>query len=145
MSQDKHINGFLLSTNKEKLQVDYIHHFLSEECYWTKNIPIEIVKKSIDGSLCFGIYHNEKQIGFARIITDYATFAYLADVFVDLNFRNKGLSKALMGFIKEQDCIKGVRRFMLATLDAHALYQQFGFNALKEPMRFMEIKAFETY
>lgn len=142
---EKQIGAFLYSTDKSKLNLDYIHHFLSKESYWAKNIPIEIVKQSIDGSLCFGVYENNKQVGFARVITDYATFGYLADVFIDKDYRGKGLSKELMTFIKEQEVIKKLRRFMLATLDAHSLYEHFGFNSLKEPNRFMEIKPFERY
>lgn len=142
---EKHINGYLFSTDKEKLQHTYIHHFLSEESYWAKNIPIHIVEKAIEGSICFGVYDKQQQIGFARIITDHATFGYLADVFIDKDYRSKGLSKELMNFITEQPFIKTLRRFMLATKDAHSLYAQFGFNALKEPDRFMEIKYFETY
>lgn len=138
-------NGYLFSTDKEKLDITYIHHFLSEESYWAKNIPLDLVKQAIDGSLCFGIYENNKQIGFARIITDYATFGYLADVFIDTNYRGKGISKQLMTFIMEHPLKKIVRRFMLATKDAHSLYAQFGFHEPKEPKRFMEIKPFETY
>ncbi|MBL7936053.1 MAG: GNAT family N-acetyltransferase [Bacteroidia bacterium] len=142
---EKQIGAFLYSTDKSKFNIDYIHHYLSVESYWAKNIPIEIVKQSIDGSLCFGVYENNKQVGFARVITDYATFGYLADVFIDKDYRGKGLSKELMTFIKDQEVIKKLRRFMLATLDAHGLYEQFGFKPLKEPNRFMEIKPFERY
>ncbi len=142
---EKYIDGYLFSTDKEKLQHAYIHHFLSEESYWAKNIPIHIVEKAIEGSICFGVYYKQQQIGFARIITDHATFGYLADVFIEKAYRSKGLSKELMNFIMEQPVIKTLRRFMLATKDAHSLYNQFGFNALKEPDRFMEIKSFETY
>jgi GNAT superfamily N-acetyltransferase len=142
---EKHIKGYLFSTDKKKLQITYIHHFLSEESYWAKNIPLQIVENAIEGSICFGIYDKEQQIGFARIITDYATFGYLADVFIDKEYRGRGLSKELMNFILEYPIIKTLRRFMLATKDAHNLYAQFGFNALKEPARFMETKFFETY
>ena len=83
MIDEKKIGAFLYSSDKKKLDVNYIHHYLGEESYWAKNIPREIVQKSIDGSLCFGVYYQEKQIGFARVITDYATFGYLADVFID--------------------------------------------------------------
>lgn len=145
MMVEKHIKEYLFSTDKSKLQLQYIHHYLSEESYWAKNIPIEIVKKSIEGSLCFAIYHDNKQIGFARVITDYATFGYLADVFIDEHYRGKGLSKELMTFIMEQDVIKGLRRFMLATLDAHTLYNQFGFESLEGDKRLMGIKFFEKY
>ena len=145
MMSEKQIGEFLYSTDKTKLDVGYIHHFLCQESYWAKNIPIEIVKQSIEGSLCFGVYHQNKQIGFARVITDYATFGYLADVFIDKDFRGKGLSKELMSFIMEQDSIKKLRRFMLATLDAHSLYEQFGFQKLEGDKRLMGIKFFEQY
>ena len=145
MIDENMIGGFLYSSDKEKLDVNYIHHYLSAESYWAKNIPIEIVKKSIDGSLCFGVYYQEKQIGFARVITDYATFGYLADVFIDKHYRGKGLGKELMKFIMKQDVIKKLRRFMLATLDAHSLYAQFGFESQEGNKRLMGIKFFEEY
>ena len=145
MTNEKQIGEYLYSTNKSKLKIDYIHHYLSEESYWAKNIPLEIVKQSIEGSLCFGIYHNQKQVGFARIITDYATFGYLADVFIDKDYRGQSLSKELMKFIMEQEVIEKLRRFMLATLDAHSLYAQFGFESLEGNKRLMGIKFFEEY
>ena len=145
MIDEKKIGAFLYSSDKEKLDVNYIHHYLSEESYWAKNIPREIVQKSIDGSLCFGVYYQDKQIGFARVITDYATFGYLADVFIDKHYRGKGLSKELMKFIMKQDVIKKLRRFMLATLDAHSLYTQFGFESQEGNKRLMGIKFFEEY
>jgi GNAT superfamily N-acetyltransferase len=145
MIDEKKIGEFLYSSDKEKLDVNYIHHYLSLESYWAKNIPREIVQKSIDGSLCFGVYYQEKQIGFARVITDYATFGYLADVFIDKHYRGKGLSKELMKFIMKQSVIKKLRRFMLATLDAHSLYTQFGFESQEGNKRLMGIKFFEEY
>jgi GNAT superfamily N-acetyltransferase len=145
MINEKNIGEFLYSTDKTKLNIEYIHYFLSKESYWAKNIPIELVKTSIEGSLCFGVYYQAKQIGFARVITDYATFGYLADVFIDKDYRGKGLSKELMKFIMEQYVIKKLRRFMLATLDAHSLYAQFGFESQEGNKRFMSIKFFEEY
>lgn len=145
MMNEKHIGKFLYSTDKSKLNLDYIHHFLSKESYWAKNIPMDIVKTSIEGSLCFGVYENNKQIGFARVITDYATFGYLADVFIDKDYRGRGLSKELMTFIMEQDVVKQLRRFMLATLDAHSLYAQFGFESQEGNKRLMGVKFFEEY
>ena len=137
--------NYIISTDKNRLDVSYIHQYLSEESYWAKNIPIEIVHKAIEGSLSIGLYYYDKQVGFARVITDYATFGYLADVFIDKDHRGKGLSKELMRFIMNYEALKGLRRFMLATKDAHGLYTQFGFKPLKEPNRFMEIKPFEKY
>jgi GNAT superfamily N-acetyltransferase len=135
-------NEFLFSTAKSKLNISYIHEFISEKSYWAKGVPIEIVQRSIDNALCFGIYHvadgNIKQIGFARLITDFATFGYLADVFIDEAWRKKGLSKILIDFIFEMEELRGFRRFMLATADAHGLYAKVGFAPLKNPARFME-------
>lgn len=142
---EKLTGNYIISTDKNRLDVPYIHQYLSKESYWAQNIPIEIVHQAIEGSLCFGIYFYEKQVGFARVITDYATFGYLADVFVDKEHRGKGLSKELMRFIMSYDMLKGLRRFMLATKDAHGLYARFGFVPLKEPARFLEIKPFEKY
>lgn len=145
MIYEKKIGDYIYSTDKNKLDINYIHHFLSKESYWAKNIPIDIVRKSIEGSFCFGIYNGNQQIGFARVITDYATFGYLADVFVDKKYRGKGLSKNLMQFIMDNETIKGLRRFMLATLDAHGLYEQYGFMKLDGDKRLMGIKFFEEY
>jgi N-acetylglutamate synthase-like GNAT family acetyltransferase len=135
---------YTFSTDKEKLDIDVIHHFLSNS-YWAKNIPVEIVKRSIQGSLCFGVYHNNKQIGFARVISDYATFGYLADVFILEEHRGKGLSKELMKQIMAHPQLQGLRRFCLGTRDAHKLYEQFGFNVIKSPERFMEILHSDFY
>jgi len=140
------INGeYLFSTEKNKLQLGLIHFYLSKESYWAQNIPFNIVEKSIEGSLCFGIYKGNSQVGFARVITDFASFGYLADVFILEDHRGLGLSKILMSFIMEDESLKDLRRFMLATRDAHGLYEQFGFRSLSKPERFMEIKPFETY
>jgi GNAT superfamily N-acetyltransferase len=132
------ISGYTFSTDKEKLDIDVIHGFLSQS-YWAKNIPVEIVKRSIENSLCFGVYHLDKQIGFARVISDFASFGYLADVFILEEHRGKGLSKKLMEQIMAHPQLQGLRRFCLGTRDAHKLYEQFGFNVIKAPERFMEI------
>ena len=145
MIEEKTIDGYLYSTDKTKLQLEYIHHFLSVESYWAQNIPLDILQKSIEGSLCFGIYNGDKQIGFARLITDNATFGYLADVFVDKDYRGKGLSKELMRFIFAYPTVKLFRRMLLATLDAHGLYQQFGFESMENNKRLMGIKFFDNY
>lgn len=143
--EEKLINGYVLSTDKSKLQLDVIYNYLSKESYWAQNIPMEIVKKSAEGSMCFGLYLNNKQVGYARMVTDSATFAYLADVFILDAHRGKGLSKELMKFIMEQPNLQGLRRMVLATRDAHELYKQFGFTALSAPDRMMEIKFFDAY
>jgi len=144
MIKESTLNGFLYSTDRSKLDISYIHDFLRNS-YWAKEIPEEVVRKSIDNSLCFGIYNNDQQIGFARLVTDYATFAYLADVFVDEKFRGRGISKGLMKFILSLEFMNGLRRIVLATLDAHGLYKQFGFQQLERPERYMEIVRKDVY
>lgn len=132
-------NGFLLSTDKDKLDVEVIYQFLSNS-YWATNIPRDIVAKSLENSLCFGIYKDNRLVGFARTITDYATFAYLADVFVLEEFRGNGLSKWLVDNIKQHPDLQGLRRWMLATKDAHQLYKQYaGFVPITSPGMWMEI------
>ena len=139
--------GYSISTEKEKLSLSFIHQFLSQESYWAKNIPKEVVKRSIDHSLCFGIFHQDKQIGFARVITDKATFAYLADVFIITAHRGKGLSKWLIETIHSHSELQGLRRWMLGTKDAHALYAQFGWKQIPDEYisRFMQIHYPEVY
>ena len=129
--------NYLISTDHTKLQINVIHNFLSNS-YWAKNIPFEIVKKSVENSFCFGIYIGGNQIGFARLITDYTTFAYLADVFILEEFRGKGLSKWLMEVMINFPELQGLRGWMLKTKDAHGLYKQFGFDKPKFPERVME-------
>jgi GNAT superfamily N-acetyltransferase len=128
---------FLISTDKNKLDINVIHQYLARS-YWATNISREVVGRAIENSFCFGIYSAEKQIGFARVISDFATYAYLADVFVLEEFRGQGLSKWLMQCIMEHPALQGLRRFMLATKDAHGLYAQFGFEPLQSPDRYME-------
>jgi len=130
-------DGYLVSTDKSKIDVETVHHFLSHS-YWAENIPLDVVRKSIENSLCFGIYHQEKLVGFARAISDFATFAYLADVFILPEERGKGLSKWLIGIILEHPQLQGLRRFTLATRDAHSLYAQFGFSLFDKPERWMQ-------
>jgi len=138
-------NGFIFSDNKELLRIDAVHQFLSKESYWAKNIPLETVKKSIENSLCFGIYKDNEQVGFARWITDKATFAYLCDVYITEKYRGLGLSKKLMTFMIFHPDLQGLRRYQLATLDAHELYRQFGFSELKNPERQMAIVVENVY
>lgn len=145
-------NNFLISTDKEKLQPDVIHTYLSEESYWAKNISKQLVLKTIEGSYCFGMYDitdntiaGGKQIGYARVVTDYATFGYLADVFILTSFRGMGLSKWLMQEIMNCPALQGFRRWMLATRDAHGLYEQFGFTPLPDPGRIMQYNPFTEY
>ncbi|WP_316849159.1 GNAT family N-acetyltransferase [Pedobacter agri] len=132
-------NGFIFSDNKELLKVDSIHHYLSTESYWAKNISLDVVRRSIENSLCFGIYKDNKQIGFARWITDKATFGWLCDVYIENDYRGQGLSKKLMSFMIFHPDLQGLRRYQLATLDAHGLYEQFGFSPIQNPERQMGI------
>ena len=133
-------DGYLISTNKEKLNIDTIYNYLSFESYWAKGIPKDIVEQSIANSLCFGLYEDNAQIGFARLVTDKATFAYLADVFVLPEYRGKGLSKWLMQIIHAHPELQTLRRWVLGTRDAHGLYEQFGWTKFTPEVseRFMQ-------
>ncbi|HEY6183758.1 MAG TPA: GNAT family N-acetyltransferase [Terriglobales bacterium] len=135
---------FLISTDKGKLDLDTIYSYLSES-YWAKGIPREVVVCSVQNSLCFGIFAGAAQIGFARVITDFATYAYLADVFVLEAYRGRGLSKWLMECIVAHPQLQGLRRWTLATRDAHKLYEKFGFKPLAKPDNFMELHNPEVY
>ena len=128
-------DDYLVSTDPLLLDVGVIYGYLSGESYWAKNIPRDVVEKSIANSLCFGVYHISKQIGFARLITDKATFAYLADVFIVEEYRGKGLSKWMMQVIHTHPDLQGLRRWVLGTLDAHGLYEQFGWTVFDEDTR----------
>jgi GNAT superfamily N-acetyltransferase len=129
---------YTISTERERLDLEVVHRFISEESYWGKGRPIEVVRRSIENSLPFGIYKGDELVGFARVVTDYATFAWLADVFVVEAHRGRGLSKWLMEVILSHAELQGFRRWVLATKDAHELYRQFGFIALHRPERWME-------
>lgn len=140
MNDDAFIKkGFLISTNKDLLKVDLIFNYLNDDSYWAQGIPREKLEKGIANSLCFGVYQQNVQAGFARVVTDYATFAYICDVFVLPDFRQKGLSKWLMQTIVKHPELQGLRRWSLATLDAQGLYNQFGFTQVANPDRWMEI------
>lgn len=132
-------NGFIFSDDVNRLDRFAIHNYLSTESYWANGIPFETVDRSISNSLCFGIYKEAEQIGFARWITDRATFAYLADVYVLEPYRGMGLSKKLMTLMLFHKDLQGLRRYMLATQDAHNLYAQFGFKAVENPENLMAI------
>jgi len=140
---------FLVSTDKSKLQIDVVHDYLANHSYWAKGIPVEIVERSIANSIVFGVYAKEneilKQVGFCRITSDLATFAYLADVFILDEYRGHGLSKFLMEAVKQHPDLQGLRRWVLATLDAHGLYTQYGFVPLEKPENFMEIRTQNPY
>ena len=130
--------GYTVSCDPARLDINVIHGFLSQS-YWAKSIPRVLVEKSIRHSLCWGVYHHAAQIGFARVITDKATFAYLCDVFILPEHRGKGLSKALVATILAHPDLQGLRRWMLVTADAQSLYEPFGFRAAAHPERHMEI------
>jgi GNAT superfamily N-acetyltransferase len=138
MHQEFTKDDFLISTDKQKLDFALIHGFLSRESYWALNIPEEVVRRSIEGSLCFGVYHQGAQVGFARLITDFATMAYVADVFIVRGYRGRGLSKWLMQCITTLPELAGLRRWVLVTRDAHALYEGVGFKPLTEPSGYMD-------
>ncbi len=136
--QSEH-RGYRYSSDKSLLQIPVIHRYLAEDAYWSEQIPLATVQTAIENSFCIGIYQGEIQVGFARIVTDYATFGYLADVFVLPEHRGIGLSKFLMECITALDWVNGLRRFSLATLDAQGLYSQFGFRSPEHPDRLLEI------
>ena len=133
-------DAYFISTNQEKLDMDVIYKYLSQESYWAKGIPKSVVEKSIANSLCFGVYCGSAQVGFARLITDKATFAYLGDVFVLPGHRGKGLSKWLMQAIHAHPELQNLRRWWLGTKDAHDLYEQFGWTRITDDVakRFMQ-------
>jgi len=136
---------FTITTDRAKLDLPLIHRFLSQESYWAKNVPREVVERSIEHSLPFGVFDGERQIGFARVITDYAVYAYVADVFVVPEYRGRGAAKELMQAIRSHPELQGLRRWHLVTRDAGGLYRQFGFRELSKPERHMEIVVANPY
>ncbi|MCP6757313.1 MAG: GNAT family N-acetyltransferase [Fischerella sp. CENA71] len=128
---------YSISTDINRLDINTIHQFLMSS-YWAEGLPVQILKRSIQNSLLFGLYKSKRQIGFARVVTDYATFAYIADVFILEPFRGQGLGKWLVETIVSHPELLGLRRWLLATKDAQDFYRQFGFTELKNPDRFME-------
>ena len=137
--------NFRIKTENSQLDISFIHKFLSEEAYWSKGIPLETVQKSIENSLNFGLFEFEKQIGFARVISDYATIAYLGDVFILDAYRGKGLSKWLMQVIEAHPQLQDLRRWILLTSDAHGLYEKIGFKPIAKPELYMERHDPEVY
>ncbi len=142
--QEYRKDNFLISTDRAKQDVDAIHTFL-KSAYWCEGIPREVVARAIQHSLPFGVFDGEAQIGFARVITDYATFAYIGDVYILAAYRGRGLAKWLMACIVSHPELHGLRRWTLATRDSHGLYRQFGFRELKTPERWMEIAKPDIY
>jgi len=138
-------NGLLISDNPSRLDRALIFDFLRNRSYWAPEITPEILERSIKNSLCFGVYLDGKQIGFARVVTDFATFAWFADVFIVEEQRGKGFSNKIVAAVLAHPRLQGLRRFMLGTRDAHGLYAQFGFKPLAFPERFMEIRSESSY
>lgn len=133
------LENYEISTDNNRLNIPIIHQFLSGRSYWAKGRSVEAVQKSIDHSLCFGVYHKESgQVGFARVVTDYTVFAYLMDVFILEKHRGQGLGKVLMQAVINYPPLKNIRRWQLATNDAQGLYEKFGFKPLVTPEKFME-------
>ncbi len=132
-------NGdFCISSEKEKLQIDLVHRYLTEEAYWTTGRTRQMTEKSIANSLCFGVYHRDRQIGFARVVTDYTIFAYLCDLFILADYQGQGLGKWLTEVVMDYLDKEGVRWTMLATRDAHELYEEYGgFQKLHLPEKWM--------
>ena len=138
MSNEWRRGEYLISTDQARLDVGVIHDYLANTSYWATGRSVETVRRSIEHSVAFGIYKGDEQVGFARVITDYATFAWIADVFVLEQFRGQGLGKWLVAVILEHPRLQGFRRWVLATKDAHELYRPFGFVELSRPERWME-------
>ena len=138
MTDAWHKGDFFISTDRKRLDREMIHDFLSRRSYWAKGRELDVINRGIDNSLSFGIYRGEQQVGFARVVTDYATFAWLADVFVLEEYRGRGLGKWLIEVILAHPQLQGFRRWALSTKDAHELYRGFGFNELTRPERWME-------
>lgn len=134
----------VVDTDPARLDMEVIHGFLAQS-YWARGIPRELVERAVRNSLCFGLYEGALQVGFARVVTDQATFAYLADVFVVESHRGRGLAQVLVAAVVADPRLQGLRRWMLATRDAHGLYARFGFKPLAVPARFMELHAPDVY
>lgn len=144
MIQEWHRDSYTISTDPERLEVNTIHEYLST-AYWATGIPMETVRRSIENSLPFGIYHEGRMVGFGRVITDYATFGYIGDVFVLDPHRGRGLSKWLVELMLAHPELQGFRRWILLTRDAQGLYKRFGFVTPPNPERYMELWAPDVY
>lgn len=136
---------FIINTDRTELQIEAIFDYLVNQSYWAKDRTLEQMENAIENSICFGIYKDEKQIGLARVVSDFATFAYLGDVYILPEFQGNGLGKWLMEVISDHPDLQGFRRWILATRDAHKLYEKYGFTELKHPERWMEKAAPNAY
>jgi GNAT superfamily N-acetyltransferase len=132
---EQRFDDVIVSSDKALLNIEFIHQYLSEESYWAKNIPLTTVQLAIDNSICFGVYKKNIQIGFARVVTDKATFAYLADVFIVADYRGKGYAKLLIKTVHSHPELQELRRWYLTTRDAHSLYEQFGWQLINEELK----------
>jgi GNAT superfamily N-acetyltransferase len=144
MHYEQHRDAYVISTDQSLLDRPTIHAFLAQT-YWSPGVPREIVDRALDNSCVFGMYRDGEQVGLARVITDYATFAYIADVFILPAFRGQGLGVWLIEVVLSHPDLQGFRRWMLATLDAHDLYRKHGFEPLSNPERFMEIRRTDVH
>jgi len=140
-TSERHI---VVTTDRQRLDLDVIHGFLTT-AYWSRGVPREIVARSMEHSLCFGAFDGDRQVGFARVISDRATYAYVCDVFALESERGRGVGKSLMAAIRAHPALQGLRRWTLATRDAHGLYRQFGFGAPAHPERQMEVLVPDPY
>jgi GNAT superfamily N-acetyltransferase len=130
--------NFVITTDRSRLNSEFIHSFLSVQAYWAMGRTLDVVHRAMENSLNFGVFDGEQQIGFARVVTDFATFAWVADVFITEKYRGRGLGVWLIDVITSHPKLQGLRRWVLATRDAHELYRRFGFNGLTNPQRYME-------
>jgi GNAT superfamily N-acetyltransferase len=145
MTYERRRDDYLISTARERIDLALVHRFLSEESYWARNIPLALVERAVDHSLPFGVYHAEQQVGFGRLITDYATFAYLADVFIVAGHRGRGLGTWLVQSALEHPELQSLRWWLLVTQDAHEVYRRAGFSELTNPERFMALRLITAY
>ena len=150
MFLEKRMNTFLLSTDPKKIQIDRVHRYLSEESYWCVKIPKKTVIKAIENSLCFSVFQVDQndqllQVAFCRVVTDFATFGWVCDVYVEKEFRGFGLSKWMVKEIVDHPDLQGLRRLCLATVSAHKLYEKYGFKVTQTPGSWMEIKDNDIY
>lgn len=146
-ASDKEIpqnDGIEISSDKSRLDLRFIHDFLTRS-YWAEGIPFDLMEKAIKNSLCFGVYKGGRQIGYARVVTDYTVIAYIFDLFIIEEERGKGYSKSLMKYILNYPEVSGVKKWMLATRDASGLYLKFGFNKLNDPNKYMELIGYASY
>ena len=134
--------GYSISTDKSKLDAGLVHEYLSERSYWAQGRPLDVVETSIEHSVCFGVYDGDRQVGFARVVTDYVTFAWLCDVFILESHRGRGLGKWLIECVVAHPDLRGFKSFLLATSDAHELYRRYGgFDSLEKPEKWMRRSA----